>query len=379
VTNKKIYVVIKTPAGGAWHTAMLTAHEWSKHGYDVHITSFLNDPFPFIDGIKTNPMMYKRMKGESLNRPFTILLSFYLMIRWFIREKPTHIMSVGLPITIPIAILNALFFWRKAKLSVLVETHPSAHLGHKKKQNNSLTFRVMAFITHNKFLYQWVMGEVSKIIALSNAIGDDLIENYGLDRAKIHVIPPFINTEFFEYPLPDQRPNNKILSIGRLSSEKNLGDLLKAFQFILRKKPDVNLDIVGDGECRAELEKQAANLGLSDHLTFHGARYDVDHFHAQTGVQVLCSHYEGFPLALVEACANGVPMVSYDGPSGPRDAIIDGVNGYIVHQYDVKALTEAIIKTLDQEWDYQSIRDSASQFHPDNVRGQVMMFIKDFI
>jgi hypothetical protein len=55
------------------------------------------------------------------------------------------------------------------------------------------------------------------------------------------------------------------------------------------------------------------------------------------------------------------------------------VNGYIVHQYDVKALTEAIIKTLDQEWDYQSIRDSASQFHPDNVRGQVMMFIKDFI
>lgn len=262
---------------------------------------------------------------------------------------------------------------------MLIETHPSAHLSYKKNQHNSLTFRAMSFVTHNRSLYRWMMNRVSNVICLSQAIADDLMNNYGLKKDKIHVIPPFIDSEFFEHELPVKRPSNKILSVGRLSSEKNLSDLLKAFKIVLEEKADAILDIVGEGECFDGLKVQSQNLGIERNIIFHGAQYNVHDYHLETTVQVLSSHYEGFPLVLVEACANGVPMVSYDGVFGPRDIIIDGVNGYVVPQYDVDALAGALIKALDRKWDSQVIRDSASQFHTRNVKVKIVEFIEVFL
>jgi len=171
----------------------------------------------------------------------------------------------------------------------------------------------MSMVTHNRFIYKFMMKNIAQVICLSQAMADDLIYNYGLSKQKAYVIPPFINSD---------------------------------------------LTIIGDGEERENLEKLAG-----ENVTFKGRQYNVHEYHAAASCQVLTSHNEGFPLALVEACANGVPMVSFDGPSGPRDAIIDGENGFVVPQYDVQALADAILKTLEKNWDRQKIRDSASQFN----------------
>ena len=104
---------------------------------------------------------------------------------------------------------------------------------------------------------------------------------------------------------------------------------------------------------------------------------NVADYHAKASCQVLTSHYEGFPLALVEACANGVPMVSFDGPSGPRDAITHGENGFIAPQYDVQALADAIVKALNMDWNREYIRASASQFKTEVVKEKYLKFIQD--
>ncbi len=146
----------------------------------------------------------------------------------------------------------------------------------------------------------------------------------------------------------------------------------------MKSKPQAHLTLIGDGDMRHDLEKLSLNLGIDKNADFIGRQNDIASYHAKSSCQVLTSHYEGFPLALVEACANGVPMVSYDGASGPRDAINDGMNGYIVSQYDVKALAEAVLKAMDKDWDRNAIRESATKFRAFNVQRQYQLFLERF-
>lgn len=376
--KNKLYLIIKSPSGGAWVTARETAEYWSGQGYDIEIVSFLNDEITGTN-LQHRACMFEKTKGKKLPRFITILYSLWLMITWFLNTKPKNIMTVGLPVSVPFQFLRTLFFWTKTSQSILADTHITAHLNYKLKKNNSLTFRIMSFITHNKLIYKWMMKNVSQVICLSQAMADDLIHNYGLAKRKACVIPPFINTDFFNHPLPTTNPENSILYVGRLSGEKNIGDLLKAMQLVLKQNSNAKLTIIGDGDSeeRDRLKKLSNNLNLNNNVTFAGRQMNVADYHAKASCQVLTSHYEGFPLALVEACANGVPMVSFDGPSGPRDAITNGENGFIAPQYDVQALADAIIKALDMDWNREYIRGSASQFKTEVVKEKYLKFIQD--
>ena len=373
MSDQKLYIIIKSPSGGAWVTARETAQYWSAQGYDIEIISFLNDEIKDIQ-ISYHAVMFEKTNGKKLSRPITILYSLWLMVTWFLKSKPKNIMTVGLPISVPMMILRTIFFWIKTSQSILADTHITAHLNFKLKKNNSTTFRLMSMVTHNRFIYKFMMKNIAQVICLSQAMADDLIYNYGLSKQKAYVIPPFINSDFFNYILPSENPKNSILYVGRLSDEKNIGDLLKAMTLVKKQNPDAKLTIIGDGEERENLEKLAG-----ENVTFKGRQYNVHEYHAAASCQVLTSHYEGFPLALVEACANGVPMVSFDGPSGPRDAIIDGENGFVVPQYDVPALADAILKALDTNWNRIEIRESASRFKTEIVQQKYLKFIQDLL
>lgn len=377
--NNKLYIIVLGPAGGAWGTAKETAIYWATKGHNIEMVGFLNQPMPDLENIKTSAPHHSKMKSMKYPRFIEGIIAFFFMLIWFAREKPQKIISVGLPMSVGVWLCKNLCFWIKKPIhGVLSDTHISAHLNRKKMKKNSLTFKTMAPITHNQVIYKWMFQSVDLVICLSKAMADDLVTRSNVARDKIHVIPPFINPDFFDYPLPDTNPQNEILFVGRLSDEKNVGDILKAFQIVLKTKSDARLTLIGDGDMRGDLEKLSKNLGIDAQTNFVGRQSDVASFHAKSSCQLLTSHYEGFPLSLVEACANGVPMVSYDGASGPRDAITDGVNGYVVAQYDVKALAEAIVKTLDQDWDRNAIRESATKFRSFNVQRQYQAFLDEF-
>jgi len=377
--NEKISVIILGPAGGAWVTARETASFWASQGRQIDMLCFLNQPMPVVEAVKTSAPHYDRFKSLKYPRMIEGILAFIFMLIWYLREKPEKVTSVGMPMSVGFWLVKKLCFWQKPPHhAVLSDTHITAHLDRKSMKRNSLTFKIMAPLTHNKRIYRRMFQSVDLVIALSKAMADDLVAGLRVAREKIHVIPPFIDARFFDYDLPVTPPKNNILFVGRLSDEKNIGDLLKAFQIVLKQKPEVRLTLVGDGDMRGALQKRAETLGILNQTDFVGRQNDIAAFHARASCQVLTSHYEGFPLALAEACANGVPMVSYDGASGPRDAITDGVNGYIVPQYDVKALAEALIRALDQEWDRHAIRETATKFRDFNVQRQYQAFLEAF-
>jgi glycosyltransferase involved in cell wall biosynthesis len=132
---------------------------------------------------------------------------------------------------------------------------------------------------------------------------------------------------------------------GRLTRQKDFATLLRAFALVLKRRP-VRLLLLGDGPERKRLESLAAELGISAVVDFYGFVANPFPFIARSDLFVLSSAWEGFGNVLVEAMALGVPVVSTDCPSGPREILHDGTLGPLVAVADHTALAEAILATL---------------------------------
>ncbi|WP_295616269.1 glycosyltransferase family 4 protein [Chamaesiphon sp. GL140_3_metabinner_50] len=129
------------------------------------------------------------------------------------------------------------------------------------------------------------------------------------------------------------------IAIGRLQPQKGFDLLLRAFARLYAKYPDWQLTILGEGPMQAELEELRSQLQLTDRVHFPGLVTNVREYLAQADLFVMPSRFEGFPMALCEAMACGLPVLAADCLSGPRDIIVDGVDGVLVAPEDVDALT----------------------------------------
>lgn len=138
------------------------------------------------------------------------------------------------------------------------------------------------------------------------------------------------------------RSRRRILAIGRLVEQKGFDVLLQAFERFSRDAPDWDLWLIGDGPLRADLEALVAGYRLADRVTFHGVVAGPERYMAESDLFVLSSRYEGFPNVLIEAMACGLPVISTDCPSGPRDIVRDGEDGILVPVDDVERLTQVI-------------------------------------
>ena len=143
----------------------------------------------------------------------------------------------------------------------------------------------------------------------------DALVDAGLDRTRIVPIANGVDTLRFE---PSAAPATELRggathvfgTAARLSPEKSLDVLLRAFATVAREHADVHLAIVGDGEERAALESLRAALGLGDRVTFAGRRDDLERCYAAFDTFVLSSRTEGMPMAMLEAMACEVPVVA---------------------------------------------------------------------
>ncbi len=140
-------------------------------------------------------------------------------------------------------------------------------------------------------------------------------------------------------PSTDELPH-RVVTIGRLSSEKGCDVLLKAFARVAGEFPQWTLRIIGEGPDRAALVEQAARLGLGPRLNFTGALAEPWAGLDEHDLFVLASRYEGEPNALLEAMAAGVPAIA----SRACGVLEDGVTGLVVPEDDPGALAQAILR-----------------------------------
>ena len=135
-----------------------------------------------------------------------------------------------------------------------------------------------------------------------------------------------------------------IISLGRLTPEKDFAMLLRAWHIVSKAVPTANLAIYGDGPERNMLERLAVRLGISGSVSLNHSVSDVEAVYRRATLLVMSSRFEGFGMVILEAMQRGVAVVSVDAPHGPRDLL--GGGGGILTERSAQALADAIIRLL---------------------------------
>jgi glycosyltransferase involved in cell wall biosynthesis len=162
--------------------------------------------------------------------------------------------------------------------------------------------------------------------------------------------PTLVDTGVFKLDRAEIRGPPLLVSCGRLNLVKGWDLILESFVFVKKESPYAKLCFVGDGEDRAKLEAGIAAAGLTDSVSITGflPPADVAHTLNSANVFLLGSHREGWPTALVEAEACGLPAVTTN-VSGASSLIEEGVNGYVVRSRDPGEFARAIVAALTLE------------------------------
>jgi len=135
----------------------------------------------------------------------------------------------------------------------------------------------------------------------------------------------------------DPRDEKFILAVGRLNEQKGFDRLIKAFSHLDKK--GWKLVIVGEGCERSNLEKLIFDLKLENYISMPGRTKEIETWYKKASIFVLSSRTEGFPNVLCEAMAYGCACVSFDCIAGPNEIINDKVDGYLIRNGDVDALS----------------------------------------
>lgn len=158
----------------------------------------------------------------------------------------------------------------------------------------------------------------------------------------IHVIPNFIQQ------MPQQVSscqNKTVVAVGRYTLQKGFDLLFQAWKKVEEKCPDWHLQIYGAGE-RAPYQQMADDMKL-ERVHLNGTTKQVNDVFASASVIAFSSRYEGFGMVLIEAMSCGIPAVSFACPCGPSDIIQDGVDGYLVKDFDVDAFADRLIDLIN--------------------------------
>ncbi|GAA2981905.1 glycosyltransferase [Streptomyces fulvorobeus] len=144
--------------------------------------------------------------------------------------------------------------------------------------------------------------------------------------------------------VPSPRTGRCVASIGRLSDQKGIDMLLDTWALVAPQRPDWRLGVYGAGEDEAELKERCTELGLDGSVRWKGRTDDVPEALADASVFVQSSRGEGFPLALMEAMASGVPCAAFDCAPGVREIVRDGEDGLLAPAGDIGALADRLLR-----------------------------------
>jgi glycosyltransferase involved in cell wall biosynthesis len=133
-----------------------------------------------------------------------------------------------------------------------------------------------------------------------------------------------------------------VVAAGRVTPQKGFDRLLPAWAEVVRGYPDWELRIFGEGSLTKKLRRQIAELGIGDSAKLMGFTPRLHEEFARASLYVMSSRREGFPMVLLEAMAVGLPVISFDCPTGPRDIVREGIDGHVVRNGDKHALAEAM-------------------------------------
>ncbi|MCG5493463.1 glycosyltransferase [Ectothiorhodospira variabilis] len=212
--------------------------------------------------------------------------------------------------------------------------------------------------------------ESAGIIAVSHGVAEDVRQIAGLPASHLHIVRNPVITEGLArqasasspHPWLSDHGDPVIMGMGRLTRQKDFPTLMRAFARLLLERP-ARLLILGDGADRRKLEDLAGELGILDRVLLPGFDPNPYAWLSRASLFVLSSAWEGSPNALTEAMALGIPVVSTDCRSGPRELLDGGRLGPLVPVGDDHALSRAMREMLDHPTHASVLKDGVKEYH----------------
>lgn len=163
----------------------------------------------------------------------------------------------------------------------------------------------------------------------------------------VEVIPNFTN---FVGQVSSSLNHKKAICVGRLTHQKDIPMLIRAWKLVVEEEPEWTLDIWGSGNEYESLKDLVEETGLKEYVFLKGTSQRIEAEYNQASLFVLSSRYEGFALVLLEAMNAGLPCISFDIP-GCNNLINNGDNGIIAKERTTECLANSILKyiRLDKE------------------------------
>jgi glycosyltransferase involved in cell wall biosynthesis len=209
-----------------------------------------------------------------------------------------------------------------------------------------------------EWLFRRALNGTDAVVAVCEASRRDAVRRGISPAKKTHVVPNGIVVEGFDVAsdamherltrLIGVPAGTRIVgTVGRLNWAKDQASLIRAFRIVRQRRADAVLVLIGDGELRDTLRACAFDEGVAGCVHFLGDRDDVRDLLQGLDLFVLPSVTEGYSMALLEACATGLPIVATD-VGGNAEIVRDGTTGRIVPPCDAPALAGAILDLLHE-------------------------------
>jgi len=324
--------------GGAEKSAMMLARYYKKCGDEVIVMAFRERSFKrseVYDGIRINrvryPVYHKNPK-YFFKFGLDFISSLFNLIKVSIRFRPDVIYIQPLCENAMMMSLLSYIYLHKSRIIISPTGQHDTFLC----KNNCLY----------RLLFQRLLNKADKIIFSSKAfyIQAKSTTSYYLEDNKVEIIPCGIDLQDFDskidkFTLPNKKPY--IFSCGRIVYDKGFDVLIKAFNLIHKRYPEIDLVIVGDGDERKNLESLVNMLRLTGHVHFIGlvSPEEVARYYLGCLFFVISTRHEAFGIVILEAMAARKAVVA-SNVGGIPSLIKDGFNGYLFESENCEALAE---------------------------------------
>ncbi|MCB9655203.1 MAG: glycosyltransferase [Deltaproteobacteria bacterium] len=356
---KKIAILLPNlRGGGAERMHVMMAREWLARGFEVDFV-LLRKEGELLE-IVPQPAQVIGLGVERFRNAVWPLCAYLR------QHRPSALLAAMWPLT-TLAILARRL--SRQNMRVIVSDHSILSKGY---AGWGMLHRVVLKLSMG-LIYPFADAR----IAVCRGVANDISQLSGIREDRFDVIynPAANRDDAVKHRVsrPEQLASNAkiLLSVGNLKPAKNYALLIEAFS---RMPTHLNaqLCILGEGEQRVRLEQLVREKHLEGKVLMPGFSLNPGAYYQAADLFVLSSNYEGFGNVIVEALEHGVPVVSTDCPSGPREILCDGKYGRLVPVGNADALGQAMQAALQEKPDREALRARARDFAVDKIADEYL-------
>ncbi len=327
-----LFFLFKLNGGGAERTVVNIVNKLDENKYDVVLVLGNDKNNEYLN------LISKHITVKFLNCN-KLRYCLFKLRKSIIEEEPNLIFTTMNPNNLMVIL---------SKIISLKKTPVIIREANNRTESGSVTWL-------NKFMTKVFYNISDKVVALSQGVREDLIENFEVNKDKIKVIYNPVDIGYINKVKDegiediDIDPSQKlIISVGRLEEQKDFSTLIRAFSLVV-KKVDSKLIILGKGSQEKQLKRLCEELDIAEKVLFLGFKENPQKYVNLSDLFVLTSKWEGFGHVIVEAMAVGTPVIVTNCKSGPNEIIKNDQYGILAEVENYQDIAMKIITLLEDD------------------------------